>query len=329
MSNPQNNCYTATYFGTVVEGLSASKDKKGLHVAVAGYKFYPNYNKPCAVEMLSGDRLTVRLAKVETVEAGLGRQVHTLTRRKSDKVVAKVVFAVPFGGGLKVDGHVFFFSAGIPGALVFDQYEALVQLSEGEETFCFYDNGQVRALNSSEKELSATLLTPREAITRRIEVVWNRLNHAASNDELSYDFKRHAFEEMVDLLSLTKSDLFASDAAEGQELRLQILQNFFLLLSPEDMSLVAAKLKAALYRVDSALVSVVFGNAPSVSDSAAMNHGHKSHGRSSNAENKAAKAELNRQAAWQKKGKSQGPGAKGCTNPKKLARQQKKEAARK
>jgi hypothetical protein len=310
MTNTKPNCFFVNCFGKISGGLPVSQDQKGQHVAAGGYIFRPNYVVPCIMSKAeSGNSVVVQNANIETVKTGSGVKVHTLTLPSPDKVLVKIDFVNKRSGNLKVNGRELYLHAGVSKALVANQGEALVELTQGEEVVVFYDNGQVRSFYLFGNELSERVLMAEEMMFLRIQSAWDRLNRAFHTHTLDESFVRGVLSGMADLIHLTTLPAYK---AGGQELRMQLLQNFFLQLPEKDLSLVHAKLIAVLHQVDSALVQMLYGN---VSFELEDRRKAKAAGGKS-----AAKREVDRQLRAAMKGSNQGSGNSSKSKPKKAAR---------
>lgn len=262
------NCFTVKRFGPVSEGLELSFDQGpnqgspwAPHVKVGAWRLQRDNFSGCAYKVHSSGGL-VRRADLKLCQSKMGgKDFYTLIApvvEKSSVSLVKLDLRLPgVKNGVIIKGRLLsLYSGSLGGDLIEgDGYEAVVALKEGEWLTVFYEDGAVRRF-IREGRVVERMLSTESQLQSRINQAWQCLE---GNESLEGEAVKKKvgwiLQGMVDLINLTS---VFDGKGEGQALRLMLLRDFFLKLSPDLLSLVFRKLEAALHQVDSALVDMLY-----------------------------------------------------------------------
>lgn len=335
------NCFTAKRFGQVAEGIELSfnlgpnqANPWSPHVKLGGRRLQRDNVVGCAYKVQPNGIGLIRRAELRTCNVKVGgKDFYTLATPDKDKspvTLVKVDLRLPgVKKGVVVKDRLLSLYSGSTGGLLVegDGYEAVVKLVEGEKFTIFFEDGAVRRF-IREGKLVERMLSTEEQLTARIDQAWSMLDEQVSHaDNQSQKTVVWILRGMVDLVNLTA---IFDGKGEGQALRLMLLRDFFLKLSPELMELVHRKLVAALYQTDSALVDVLHGDASAEAlpeGVADLNQQRRKQDRALRESWRQAR-QLERSKQGPAKGSTGGSKKVQCSNPKVLAKRERKLAQR-
>lgn len=342
------NCFTVGRFGEPVVGIELSLERGSdelrplqPHILLGGYRLHRDAYRGCLYEM-AADKRTATVLRAETkrcVSTATGKVFYTLTNPTDDKVsfsLVKLNTTLPYAKGpVMVNGRPLRLYAGHKGGTTIgaDGWEALVQLAEGESLDIFFEDGAVRRYLRQGSQLEERFLKSEEQLDLRIEKAWEELERVLS-------FSDGAREKAVAAILSGVADLFhlttRFDARGlGQGMRMTLIRNFFLELAPEALQLCHRKVTAILHQVDPSLLAMLRAGAEvnvasvdplpaSVTD---IDDARKAREKALREAQREARR-LERQAAQPKKGPSGGSKKNQTSNPKRLAKQERKLAQR-
>ncbi len=339
------NCYTLGRFGVPTEGIVMSMNRGPdefqpwtSHILVGGYRIHRDSRDGCVFHKnADGVTAIVRRAVPHYVEP-LGKSpFYTLKSQEKEKpstTLVKVSTVLTFAkSAIHMNGQELRLFAGVSGGTMIgrDGYEALVELMEGETMSVFYEDGAVRTFRRQGVMLEERHLGTQEMLTARIQNAWERLEFAEAigDNEKRVRMMNGILSGMADLIHLTTR---FNQRGLGQEMRMELITEFFCNLTPEAMELIHRKVTAVLHQVDPALLSALRTGGSSEKDTlpegvADISDARDTRDRAKREAEREARR-LERLAAQPKKGPG-GQKQKQTTNPKKLAKLARKFAHRK
>ncbi len=268
------NCFTLKRYGPVAEGIELSFEQGphqsnpwAPHVNVGGWRVQHDTYNGCGYQILSGGRGLIRRTALRTcLNKSNGKDFSTLVRPDVEKPgfsLVKVDLRLPGvkGSVVEVKGRTLNLYSGSAGGRIVEcnDYEALIELKEGEKLTLFYSDGAVRRFIREAKPVERQL-TVEAQLQARIDQAFAILEEQAQLPvEQCGKAMAWTLQGMVDLINLTA---VMDRKGEGQELRLMLLREFFLELDQAVFGLCERRLVAALYQIDPALVDVATGKAP-------------------------------------------------------------------
>lgn len=334
------NCFTVGRFGEPTVGIELSLDRGTdefrpflPHILVGGYRIHRDAYKGCLYEPREdGKTATVRRADLrECTARANGKVFYTLTQPETEKVgrsVVKVDNRLPYAKGpIVMNNHELRLWAGVVGGKIIgvDGWEALVELGEGEALNVFFEDGAVRRFVRQGSTLEERFLSSKAQLDVRIEEAWNQLDRVTSHKDGARERTIFAIlSGMADLLHVTTR----FDARGlGQEMRVNLIRTLFLELAPEALALCHRKVVAILHQVDPSLIGMMSTGSFLKGDSTQEQENVVDLGAARERAKREADREARRQerlAQQPKKGPSGGK-TKVTSNPRKLAKQQRKQ----
>lgn len=335
------NCFSIGRFGDPSVGIKLSLDR-GMdelrpllpHIQLDGFRVHRDAFKGCAYELSGNPKFgTVHRAELRACSSkASGKVFYTLKEPEADKVsysIAKVNLRLPYAKGpVTVNGHELRLWAGVSGGVLVAKngWEALVQMKEGERMTVFFEDGAVRHFMRQGAVLEEKFLDSKSQLDFRIEEAWTQLDRALTRGDGARENTIFAIlSGVADLLHLTTR----FGGGLGQEMRMNLIRNFFLQLSDEALELCHRKVTAILHQVDPSLVGMMFGNTSCVKEQGVLPSGvtditvvRDERARAKREAEREARR-LERLAAQPKKGPS-GSKPKQTSNPKKVEKQKRK-----
>lgn len=268
------NCFTVKRYGQVTEGIELSFEQGphqsnpwAPHVNVGGWRVQHDTFNGCGYKVQQGGTGLIRRAQLRTcLNKSNGKGFSTLVRPEVEKPgfsLVKVDLRLPGvkGSVVEVKGRTLNLYSGSAGGRIVEcnEYEALIELKEGEKLTLFFPDGAVRRFIREARPVERQL-TVEAQLQARIVQAW-----AVLEEQLQLPVEQcgkamaWTLQGMVDLINLTA---VMDRKGEGQELRLMLLREFFLELDSPVFGLCERRLVAALYQIDPALVDVAVGKVP-------------------------------------------------------------------
>lgn len=188
------------------------------------------------------------------------------TKSDIDEVLVKIDTTLPYHGKVVKGNFELHIHGGISttGTVITRfKSEALVCLKDDERLDVMYPDGYVTSFVQDDGELVESHLPPMAMVDIRVKDAHQRLVDAQTITDVEVRKKmvRDVLNGMADLLHVTDAVKIAS-----QDVRRKILQDFFLKLEREQMSVVHKKLWAILSNVDPVLREMLRGSSHDVED---------------------------------------------------------------
>jgi len=334
------NCFTLGRFGDTREGIVMSLDRGPdqfrpyePHVLVAGYRIHRDRVDGCIFVKQDDDKTAiVRRAVAHHLMPEGKRAFYTLRRPLCEKVgtsLVKVSASIPnLKGSIHMNGHELRLYTGVSvGAVIGREgFDSLVELVEGENIIIFFEDGWVRSFHKEGSALIEQLLGSEDMLDLRISEAWYQIDREVEKfDGGRKDVVHAILVGMANLLHLTSR---FNQRGLGQNMRITLIRDFFSKLSPNALELVHRKVTAILHQLDPSLISMLrtgsFEGEVAPATVTDIGQVRDSKERAKREAARAARAEADRQLRDKMKGSSGGKPKNQTTNPKKLAKLERK-----
>lgn len=256
------NCFTIGRFTPAEEGIALVVPPKPLYpyMEVGEERIMRDQRIGCLYMVTELGRAMIRRAFAErTQQQPSCRRFYALKNPGKEELnlsLLRISLGLPLGEPVVMHERLLRPYYGVRGGFIVakSKTEVLITLKDGESINLFFVDGNVRTFHQNGAKLEEKSITHKLMFKLRIIEALNQLERASKITDVDLHNKhiRTTLSGMSDLLHIT-----ARFKGVGQELRRQLIRDFFLQLPDEKLGLIHKRIFATLMTVDSALVSML------------------------------------------------------------------------